>query len=289
MKEIALLTSIDWSTLSERLKKIKHVVLDMDGTIYHENTLISGAKSFFELLRKQGKNYVFMTNNSSKNKYSYVEKLIQLGIHATVDNIVSSVNVTIDFLNSHKPKAKIFLVGTKSFQEELEAEGFTVVSPFYRKMDIDYVLVGFDTELNYAKVEGACYFISRGVEYIATNCDIRCPVKEGKYIPDCGAICQLISAATDCHPLFLGKPNEYIVHTVMSKCNVKKEDIICIGDRLYTDIAVGIKAGVDTAVVLTGETTKEDLVDTIFQPTYCFQSIKDIYQLLLERGSFNKL
>lgn len=256
-------------------------MLDMDGTIYHENSLIPGAKDFFELLKKQGKNYVFMTNNSSQSKYSYVEKLNNLGIDATIDNIASSVNATIDYLNLHKPKAKIYLVGTESFQNELESEGFSIVPVEYRTMDIDYVLVGFDTELNYEKIVGACYFLSRGVDYLATNCDMCCPVKNKKYIPDCGAICQLIDTATNREPLFLGKPNKYIVQSVVKKWSISEADVICIGDRLYTDIAVGINAGVDTAVVLTGEATKDDLLTTPFMPTYTFDSIHDVYKLLL--------
>ncbi len=131
-------------------------------------------------------------------------------------------------------------------------------------MDIDYVLVGFDTELDYNKIEGACFYISRGFDYIATNCDLRCPVRDETY-SDCGAICQLLETATNRKPLFLeGKPSPYIVESVLEKWNVHKEDIVCVGDRLYTDIAVGINAGVDTVLVLTGEAKMEDLSDTPF-------------------------
>ncbi|OUN55421.1 HAD-IIA family hydrolase [Bacteroides uniformis] len=259
------------------LKSKKLFLFDMDGTIYHEDTLIPGASDFFYLCVARGIHYVFMTNNSSKSKYSYVEKLNRLGIDATIDNIASSINATVDYLKGHNSKAKIYLVGTESFKEELEKEGFEIVPWNYREMDIDYVLVGFDTELDYNKIEGACFYISRGFDYIATNCDLRCPVRDEKYIPDCGAICQLLETATNRKPLFLGKPSPYIVESVLEKWNVHKEDIVCVGDRLYTDIAVGINAGVDTVLVLTGEAKMEDLSDTPFSPTYTFDSIKDIY------------
>lgn len=254
--------------------------LDMDGTIYHEDMLIPGAKEFFSLLEKQGKGYVFMTNNSSRSKEAYVKKLNALGIKATSAHIVSSVNATIGYLKVHKPGAKIYLVGTKSFRDELRKEGFRIVPATYRGAGIDYVVVGFDTELNYEKIRGACHYVSRHVPYLATNCDMRCPVKERCFIPDCGAICQMIEVATGKKPFFLGKPDTYILEMVSKEWGVAKENMLCIGDRLYTDIAIGINAGVDTAVVLTGETSAEDIVDTAFKPTYCFQSINDIYEVL---------
>lgn len=268
-------------SMNTSLKSKKLFLLDMDGTIYHENTLIPGASAFFEICISRGIHYVFMTNNSSKSKYSYIDKLNSLGIKATTDNIASSVNATVDYLKANKPNAKLYLVGTESFKKELESEGFEIVSLDYRKIDIDYVLVGFDTELNYQKIEGACFYISRGITYIATNCDMRCPVKDGKYIPDCGAICQLLESATDCKPLFLGKPSPYIVDSVLEKWGLQREDLICVGDRLYTDIAVGINAGIDTALVCTGEAKLEDIPNSQFKPTYIFNSIKDICENIL--------
>jgi HAD hydrolase, family IIA len=255
-------------------------LLDMDGTIYHENELIDGARDFFDTLNRQGKKYVFMTNNSSKSTKSYVQKLINLGIEATVDNIASSVNVAVLYLKERKPKAKIYLVGTESFKQELQEEKFEVVPVNYREPDIDYVLLGFDTELNYAKIEGACYYVSRGFEYIATNCDMRCPIRENKYIPDCGAIAQFIETATGCKPRFLGKPERAIVDVVSQRFHVPIEKIICVGDRLYTDIAVGINAGADTVCVFSGETQLKDIQNTLFKPTYFFDSIKDLYNAI---------
>ena len=252
----------------------------MDGTIYHENTLIPGTKEFFSLLVKQGKYYCFLTNNSSKGRASYVEKLLKLGIDVTEKNIVSSVSVTVSYLNQIKRHAKIYLVGTASLKRELENEGFVIVSSSYRKSDVDFVLVGFDTELNYSKIDGACYYISRNCKYLATNCDLRCPIIDNKYIPDCGAICKMIECATNRTPIYLGKPNREIVDYASNLWNVPLSKIICIGDRLYTDIAVGINAGISTAVVFTGETTPDDLKNSMFKPEFCFNSIADIYEIL---------
>lgn len=259
-----------------KLKDKSLFLLDMDGTIYHEDELIDGAREFFDTLNRQGKQYVFMTNNSSKSAKMYIQKLLSLGIEATVENIASSVNASILYLKEHNPKAKIYLVGTRSFEQELKGEGFEIVSVNYRETDVDYVLLGFDTELTYAKIEGACFYVSRGYKYIATNCDMRCPIKDNKYIPDCGAIAQLIETATGRRPQFLGKPERTIVDVVSQRFHVPIEKIVCVGDRLYTDIAVGINAGADTVCVFTGEAKWEDIQNSPFKPTYFFDSIKDL-------------
>lgn len=263
------------------LRNIQLFMLDMDGTIYNEDTLISGAMEFFTLLNQQGKQYVFMTNNSSKGKISYVEKLSRLGVFATERHIASSVNATIMYLKKHSPNAKLYLVGTESFKKELSDEGFTIVPHDYRKSDIDYVLLGFDTELNYEKVRGACYYVSRGYPYIATNCDLKCPVLDNKFIPDCGAIAQMIGQATGRQPLFLGKPDRTIVDSVSAEWNIPIKQIACVGDRLYTDIAVGKNAGATSICVLTGEATKDEIAVSKHKPDYCFDSIKELYEALL--------
>lgn len=255
-------------------------LLDMDGTIYHENELIDGASEFFECLIRQGKDYAFMTNNSSNNAKTYVDKLSRLGIKATESNIASSVNATVLYLNGCKPNAKLYVIGTESFTQELTDNHFDVVPVDYRKPDIDFVVLGFDTELNYEKVIGACYYVSRNYPYIATNCDMRCPIKENKFIPDCGAIAQFIKAATDREPVFLGKPKRTIVDVVSKRFNTPLEQIVCVGDRLYTDIAVGINAGVDTVCVFTGEAQPNDIKTTQYKPTYIFNSIGELYEAI---------
>lgn len=262
------------------LNSIKLYMLDMDGTIYNEDTLIQGASEFFNLLNEQGKDYVFMTNNSSKGKRSYVEKLNRLGIKATERNICSSVNATVMYLNKHKPKAKLYVLGTESLKKELIEEGFDIVPVNYRETDIDYVLLGFDTELNYEKIRGACYYVSRDYPYIATNCDLKCPVLGNKFIPDCGAIAKMIELSTNRLPLFLGKPERTMVDAVSKEWNMPISKIACVGDRLYTDIAVGINAGATSICVLTGEATEQEIATSQIKPDYVFTSIKDLYLTL---------
>lgn len=263
------------------LAEIKLFLLDMDGTIYHEEELIPGAKEFFTFLNDNNLDYAFMTNNSSKGKKDYVEKLNRLGIEATERNIVSSVNVTIDYIkNNNLSDVNIFVVGTESFKQELAQHGFKVFDEKDYSDRIDLLILGFDTELNYEKVKAACGILNSGCEYIATNCDLKCPVKDGQFIPDCGAMAELIRTATGRVPKFLGKPEKEIVVSASERFDVPIAQILCVGDRLYTDIAVGINAKCPTALVLTGETKYEDLADTEFKPTFCFESIRELCESL---------
>ncbi len=264
-----------------QLKDIRLFLLDMDGTIYHENTLIPGTAEFFNKLKSTGKQYAFMSNNSSKGSESYIRKLKNLGLKVTEKQIISSVTVSIAYLKNHySSDAKIYLVGTESLRKQLIESGFNIVSDDYKGLDVTVCLLGYDTELTYTKLAGACFHISNGVDYIATNCDLRCPVKDNKFIPDCGAIAKMIECATGRLPFFLGKPEPEIVYTASKIFNVPVDRIICIGDRLYTDIAVGINAGAQSALVLTGEAQPEDVKTSSFKPTYIFKSIKEMAEAI---------
>jgi len=264
------------------LEDIKLFLLDMDGTIYHENELIPGAKEFFDFLNAHNLRYAFMTNNSSKGKKEYVKKLNALGIKAAELNIVSSVNVTIEYIkNSGFSSSNIFVVGTESFKEELREQGFNIIDEECGTIpEIKLVVLGFDTELNYNKIRKVCEILESGCEYVATNCDLKCPVRGGRFIPDCGAIAKMLEIATNREPQFLGKPEKDIVIAAARQFGVDVNQILCVGDRLYTDIAVGINAGCSTAVVYTGEAKPSDIDDTEFKPTYQFESIKDLYSRL---------
>ena len=262
------------------LKSAKLFMLDMDGTIYHENELIPGALEFFGLLNELNIPYVFMTNNSSRGKSDYVRKLNSLGITAGLRNITSSVDAVIRYLKLRAEGCSVYLAGTESFRQELSAEGFTVMPEDYRGSDVDYVVLGFDTELTYSKVLGLCWYVSRGYPYIATNCDLKCPVREGKFIPDCGAIAEMIRLATGRMPMFLGKPAREMVDTVSSEWSIPNESIACIGDRLYTDIATAVNAGAVSVCVLTGEADRDGISRSEFKPDYCFGSIMDVYEEL---------
>lgn len=263
------------------MKKIKEktvFLLDMDGTIYLGDKLIHGAKEFLRIIKSQGKRYIFLTNNSSKNKKVYVEKLKKLGINAREEEVFTSGEATTMYLKKQKQGAKIYLLGTKALEEEFEREGFIIEKE--RHKDIDYLVLGFDTSLTYEKIWGACEYISEGVEYIATHPDINCPLANDKFMPDAGAIAALIEASTGKTPKVIGKPNKEIIDSIISKYNLKKEDMIMIGDRLYTDIKMGENTGIDSILVYSGETKKEDYKYSKIRADYTFDSVREIIEFM---------
>jgi HAD superfamily hydrolase (TIGR01457 family) len=262
----------------EKLKEKKVFLLDMDGTIYLGDKLIDGAKEFLDALNKKGKRYIFLTNNSSKSKEIYVEKLNKLGIKATKEEIFTSGEATTMYLKNKKPGAKIYLLGTKALEEEFEREGFILEKE--RNKDIDYLVLGFDTTLTYEKLWGACEYISEGVEYIATHPDFNCPLADDKFMPDAGAMAAFIEASTGETPRVIGKPNKDIIESILSKYNLDKEDIVMVGDRLYTDIKTGENAGIKSVLVYSGETKAKDYKDSEIRADYTFDSIKDMIDLV---------
>lgn len=262
----------------DKIKEIELFLLDMDGTLYLEDDVFKGSREFINILNEQNKKYVFLTNNSSKNVNNYLEKLNRLGLKATEDNMFTSAQATTIYLKGKKENAKIYVVGTKSLKEEFKKQGFKVCEKI--EENIDFLIVGFDTELNYEKLKDACYLLNKGVKYIATNPDWVCPIKNNMFIPDCGSICNMLKIATNKEPIYIGKPKRKMIDIVANINNVKLDKVAIIGDRLYTDIACGINAGIISICVLTGETKKEDIEKSEYKPTYIVDSINDIYETL---------
>lgn len=253
-------------------------LLDMDGTIYIENKLIDGALDFFNLLNSRGIDYVFVTNNSSESAIDYVKKIKILGIVCKEQNVFTSGMSSGLFLSKKYRNKNIYVVGTKKFVDELRGYDLKIFDE--ESDEIDIVLVGFDKELTYKKIELACKYISSGALYYATNIDLVCPVDNNKFIPDCGSICQMINTATGKAPIFLGKPNVEMVEMISAHFNVQKDKIAVIGDRLYTDIALGKNSDVTSICVLTGETDNNMISLSDIKPDYVFNSISDLYKIL---------
>lgn len=253
-------------------------LLDMDGTIYLGDELIDGASEFLDTIKSKGKRYIFLTNNSSKSKEIYVEKLNNLGIHALEEDVFTSGEATTMYLKKQKQGAKIYLLGTKSLEEEFIREGFILEKE--RHKDIDYVVLGFDTTLTYEKLWAACEYIAEGVEYIATHPDFNCPLPNDKFMPDAGAMAALIEASTGKTPKVIGKPNKEVVESIALKYGLNKEDMVMVGDRLYTDIKTGENAGIASVLVYSGETKEEDYKNSEIRADYVFNSVKDMIELL---------
>ena len=262
----------------DKIKEIELFLFDMDGTIYLDDILIDGSLELINLLKEQNKNYVFLTNNSSKNIETYLDKLNNLGLASEEHNLFTSSQATAMYIKDIYDNPKVYCVGTKDLRNELRKYEVEVVEEL--DYSVNAVVVGFDTELNYEKVKIACELISEGKDYIGTNMDLVCPVQGEKFIPDCGAICRMISTAVNKEPKYIGKPNKDMVDIIAKKLNIQNDEIAVVGDRLYTDIAVGINANITSICVLTGETKREDLLKSNINPTYVLESVKDIYNII---------
>jgi HAD superfamily hydrolase (TIGR01457 family) len=274
MKVGKLMLDIFGKNASE-LKNKKLFLFDMDGTIYEENRLINGTLDFLSYIKCIKGEYVFITNNSSKSLGDYIVKLADMGIEVEMENFFTSSQATALYLNDNYQNKKIFCMGTKSLIKELASFGIKVTED--KNDNVDVVVVGFDTELTFEKLYDTCDLVTRQLPFIATNIDRACPVSFG-FIPDCGAICEMIYFATGRRPVFIGKPNPLMVNYVINNSKFSKEETLVIGDRLYTDIAVGINAGISTICVLTGETKLSDLKDSDVQPDFIFESVNEVVE-----------
>lgn len=258
-----------------KLQDIKCYLLDMDGTFYLGNNLIPGTLDFMQLLKEKGRDYLFVTNNSSCDADFYAEKLSRMGWQSTPNDVLTSGEATAIYIKKQKPNAKVYLLGTPQLEAEFASHGFILTDN-----QPDYVVIGFDKSLTYQKLVTACNLIRAGVPFIATHPDINCPT-EDSFIPDCGAMLALIKASTGVVPQkIIGKPNEEIVEAVLMEKKYQRSEIAMVGDRLYTDIATGKKAGITSILVMSGETTAETLKNSDIQPDYVFDNLGELAKTL---------
>ena len=258
--------------MKELFDKINLFVLDMDGTFYLGENRIDGALEFIQRVRETGREFVFFTNNSSKNGAMYVEKLRRMGYAATEKDIMTSGDVTVEYLKTNYPGRKVYLAGTPALEELFETSGICLVQ---EKPDV--VVVGFDMTLTYEKLERICTYIREGAVFLATHKDINCPTENG-FIPDCGAMCAAVSLSTGVQPKYLGKPCKETVDMVLQKTGYKKDEIAFVGDRIYTDVATGVNNGAVGILVLSGETQAEDIERSDVKPDAVFGSLKDMIE-----------
>jgi HAD superfamily hydrolase (TIGR01457 family) len=255
----------------EKLSTVRGFLLDMDGTFYLSDRLLEGALRFIDLLRAQKKQFLFLTNNSSKQGRQYAEKISRLGLPLTEESVLTSGEATALYLKDRHPGADLYLVGTPFLEDEFRQHGFRLV-----QQDPQFLVLGFDQTLTYQKLWALCDFVRAGVPYIATHPDFNCPTETG-FMPDVGAMIAFVRAATGREPdLVVGKPNRLIVDTAAMKMNLHVDQMAMIGDRLYTDIALGPASGIATVLVLSGETKIEDLKDSPFQPDYTFENLAGV-------------
>ncbi len=252
-------------------------LLDMDGTIYKGNDIFPQTIPFLDRITASGGRYIFMTNNSSKSTEAYIEKLAGMGIRAGQDDFMTSVNATIYYLKKHYSGKKVYVLGTQSLKKAVGCAGFEIAKG--ADDDADLLLMGFDTELTFQKLDDASRLLTRGVDYVATHPDAVCPTEYG-YVPDCGSVADMLYNATGRKPYVVGKPKPLIVELALARAGARREEALIVGDRLNTDIACGIAAGVETALVLSGEATRKDAENSDFKPDYIFESVGEIAEIL---------
>lgn len=260
---------------TDKLKDIELFLLDMDGTIYLDEDLIDGALDFINTLIEKNIPYVFLTNNSSKSVEDYVKKLNRLNIPGDASNMFTSGNAMGIYLNKHYPGKTVYLVGTKSLQNQLEEYNIK-----FDDQKPDIVVFGYDTELTYEKLAKACDFLDDGAIFLGTNCDKVCPVKNHRYVPDCGSVCQMITNATGRTPTFIGKPSPEMIYILSNQFNIPTEKIAMVGDRVYTDITAGYNAKSFTICVLSGESTMDTINNSEIKPDLIVDSVKDLIKYL---------
>ena len=269
--------------LKEKLAKIKHVALDMDGTIYMGTHLFPFTIPFLEKLTSMGITYSFLTNNPSKSIDDYLLKLKKMGINATEEEIYNTTIATIDYIKAHYPSAKrLFLLGTPSMISQFEKAGF--ISTADDAEDVpDIIVAAFYMTLNYSRLCRAAWWISQNIPYIATNPDKVCPTNEKTILVDCGSICKCLESATGRTPdITLGKPDPNMLVGIQQQKNLKPEQIAMVGDRIYTDIAMAHNANAFGCLVLSGETTLEVAKAAPRQPDLIAENIKELGDLLEE-------
>jgi NagD protein len=240
---------------NEDLAAIRHVVLDLDGTLYRGSRLFDATLPFLAQLRAWNIGCTFLTNNTSRSKSDYVEKLRKFGIACDEAQIYTPADSTIVYLRQHLPAVKqIAVLGTPSLCRQLEQAGFQVTWDAPQA-----VVVGFDTTLTYERLCRAAYWISQDLPFIATHPDLVCPTDEPTVLVDCGSICACLTAATGRTPLVLGKPDPSILLDLCARHGIAPRQLAMVGDRLYTDVAMAKKAGTLAVLVLSGEATAADV------------------------------
>jgi NagD protein len=279
-------TSVDKGTASKPLGQIRHVALDMDGTIYSGTSLFGTTVPFLALLKHLGIGHTFLTNNPSNSTAEYLAHLSGMGIPAAADQLYTSTQATIDFLQRKWPQVRsLFVLGTPGLRAELETAGFTLTRDD-PKDGPDAVLVGFDQTLTYERLCRAAWWIKQGRPYFATNPDRVCPTDQPTVLVDCGSITAALQTATGAAPqAVLGKPDPAMLQGILQRHSLSPEQLAMVGDRLYTDMEMARRTGALGVLVLTGETTAAEVEQQPIKPDFIVPTLAEFGELLRRQPS----
>lgn len=260
------------------MEQVRCVMLDLDGTVYLGDRIFPYTLEFLKLLEKKKIGYLFLTNNSSKGVEEYLQKFSRMGIETDETHLLISTHAAADYLHKHYPGKRVLVLGTESMKKELVKKGISLSDDAP-----EVCLAGFDTSLNYENLTRFCNFVAEGLPYIATHPDKVCPAEHG-FLPDLGGFMALIETCTGRKPeVICGKPNEQILAAAETVTGFDRSQLLMVGDRLMTDIAIGAW-GVRTCLVLSGEARKEEIPGAPVPPTYVFENILELGRALPSVG-----
>lgn len=263
------------AVIRERLDQVRCFLLDMDGTFYLGDRLLPGSLDFLEALRRSNREAVFLTNNSSRSAAYYVDKLKRMGAGEPFLRVLTSGQAAARHCLRQFPDKRAYVLGNHILKEEYRQMGLPMA-----EQDPDYVLIAYDTELDYAKMHAVCDHVRAGLPYIATHPDFNCPTETG-YAPDIGAIIAFIEASTGRTPdEVIGKPNVGIVREALALAGQPAEHLAMVGDRLYTDIETASRSGMTGILVLSGETDRAMLAASDTRPDLVFDRLSDMVPYL---------
>ncbi len=257
------------------LKDVKCFLLDMDGTFYLGNRIIEGSLDFIKRVRETGRDFLFLTNNSSHNSAFYVERLRKMGLDVPREKILTSGEATAYKLNELYPGRRCYVLGNEYLVAELSENGVAI-----DQENPEMVVIGYDTTLDYKKMTRVCDLVRAGLPYVATHPDFNCPTETG-FAPDIGAIMAFIEASAFRRPeLVVGKPNPGIVEAALRRTGLRTRELAMVGDRLYTDVETGLRSGMLAILVMSGETTEGMLETSPTKPDLKFNRLADMIDLL---------
>jgi NagD protein len=248
-------------------------IFDLDGTIYLGDALLPTVAETITRLRDLGRRTVFLSNNPTQTRHDYAAKLSRLGLPTPAEDIINSSLVMVDFLQRRLPGARLFVLGEEPLRRELRAGGFELTDD---ARGVDVVIASFDRTFVYRKLQIAFDAIGAGARFFATNADRYCPTPDGGQ-PDAAATIAAIEACTDTQVEdVVGKPSHHMIDAILGLLSLRADRCIMTGDRLETDVRMGLKAGMDTALALTGATDEAALRAAAIRPTYVLHRLSDL-------------
>ena len=259
--------------LKQRLKTKRGFICDMDGVIYHGNRLLPGAREFVDWLQSSDHPYLFLTNSSERSPKELVQKMARLGIDVGEDHFYTSALATAGFLKSQCPGGTVYVIGDAGLTNALYNAGFSM-----NDVNPDYVVMGESRSYSFEKLERAINLVKGGAKLIGTNPDVTGPAEQG-LVPACGALTAPVELATGMKAYFVGKPNPLMMRQALRRIECRREDTFIIGDRMDTDIIAGLESEIDTILVTSGVTSRDELGVFPYQPHFVLDGVGDIVRL----------